>query len=56
MKLNKWMNNEKKKINPGNSLVIQGLGSGPFIALARVQHLVWKLRSHKLHGIAKKKI
>ena len=45
---------KKKKINIGNSLAIQGLEFGPFIALARVQCLVWKLRSHKLCGTAKK--
>ena len=45
---------KKKKINLGNSLAIQGFGFGPFIALAWVQCLVWKLSSHKLRGTAKK--
>ena len=33
----------------------QWLGHDTFTAMAQVQSLVWKLRSHKLHGVVKKK-
>ena len=38
----------------GNSLVVQWLGLGTFIAGAQVQSLVGELRSHKSCGVAKK--
>ena len=31
------------------------LGFGAFTAMAKVQTLIWNLKSHKLHSLAKKK-
>ena len=46
----------QSKVNTtGNSLVVQWLGLWTFTATAWVQSLVRELRSHKLHGVAKKK-
>ena len=42
-------------MQPGNSLAVQWLGLGAFTEVARVQCLVGELRSHKPHGVAKKK-
>ena len=44
-----------KKPQRGSSLVVQWLGLGSFTAVARVPSLVGELRSHKMHGTAKKK-
>ena len=38
----------------GNSLAVQWLGLGTLTVVAWVQSLVRELRSHKLHGVAKK--
>jgi len=37
-----------------NALAVQCLGLGAFLAVAQVQSLFGKLRSHKLHTTAKK--
>ena len=39
----------------GNSPAVQGPGSNAFTARAWVQSLVGELRSHKPHGVIKKK-
>ena len=44
-----------KRRNSGNSLAVQWLGLGAFIAGAQVQSLVGELRSHKLRGVEREK-
>ena len=45
----------KKNAKTGNSLVVQWLGLHAFTAEGPGSILVGELRSHKLHGAAKKK-
>ena len=45
-----------KRLSLGDSLAVQWLGLNTLTALAaQVQSLVRKLRSHKAHGVVKKK-
>ena len=45
-----------KRLSLGDSLAVQWLGLSTLTALAaQVQALVRKLRSHKAHGVVKKK-